>query len=291
MKHKHLSQHIGNKKGLRPLPEDKRDFIHHEVFGSMDTSVLPLYYRTTNEIFIKDQKNTDFCVACAVSGVSEDQEGVRLSFEFQFAKIKEILGHWKDWGADLRVGCKSAVKFGSLQERDSEIDLKTFGRDFCANWNNWNVRYDLLAKPHKKKSFFKVKEHTGKDLYDSLKIALWQNRHYRRSIVSGVLWRDSWTSSETIPTGYENEGTPHAFKIMGWDKRGLICQLSNGKNIGDTGLFYMPRMVANKELKYGNFMFVDIDPDVAKELHRYNKIIAYLIAYIKKLKRKLKKII
>jgi len=274
------------KKGLRPLPTDQRDFIHHQAFGSMNVAELPFYYEVSQNIWIKDQKDSDMCATCAGIGASEDQEQVELCFEYQFAKAKELMGDWKSWGTNLRIVCKSLVKFGSLPQKYAPFTLESMGRDYCADWHNWDNKYDLYAKPFIKKSYFKINEHTGKDLYDSLRIALWQNRNYRRSIVSGALWRASWTSSELIPIEYENDGIPHAFKIMGWTSQGLICQLSNGENIGDSGLFYMPRKVANKELNYGNFMFIDIDPDVAKEMHKYNRIIAYLIAYIKKLIKK-----
>ncbi len=38
--------------------------------------------------------------------------------------------------------------------------------------------------------------------------------------------------------------------------------------MGDQGHFYMSREVANRELVYGSYMFIDMPPEVAKDILR-----------------------
>jgi len=269
--------------GLLPHVEDKRDFDHETVFGSVKPIELPDEYIVKGRKWIHQQYDSDLCAAMTTTGVSEDQEQVRLSPEYQFAKIKEIMGDPFGWGASLRIACQSLVKYGSLEESISPYNLDIANRNYIADWKHWSKDLDVQAREHKKQSYFGIKDRSY-DLYDSIRSALWLNKDFNRSIVSGALWRFGWdTDDGVIPVEYGEHGTPHAFKICGWDDKGLVCQLSNGVDVGNVGFFYMPRKVANKELTYGNFMFIDIDPDVAKEMHKYNKLVAYLVAYIKKL--------
>ncbi|KKL86203.1 hypothetical protein LCGC14_1947050, partial [marine sediment metagenome] len=71
---------------------------------------------------------------------------------------------------------------------------------------------------------------------------------------------------------YGEKGFGHAFIFIGWEiTQGveyLIAQLSNGKEIGNKGLFYFKKDIVNKEIgKYGAYMFVDINPNSVKATH------------------------
>jgi|TARA_Y100000034_G_scaffold50782_1_gene62518 hypothetical protein len=109
------------KKGLRPTPEDKRDFELSAVFGAVKE--LPDEDFVIGEPKIKNQRRTDFCTAYASCLVSEYQEGVELSPEYAFMKAKKAKGSWRSWGCDLRTLCKIHVKVGVIEQKDSPYIL------------------------------------------------------------------------------------------------------------------------------------------------------------------------
>src|SRR3990167_5751264 len=102
--------------GLLPTPKDKRDFSFGGIFGLPNLKDIPdTSWVVSEPLEIKDQGESDMCTAYALTAVSEDQEGVLLDPLYQFAKIKQIMGEYESWGADLRSACKSATQFGSLE--------------------------------------------------------------------------------------------------------------------------------------------------------------------------------
>ena len=247
--------------GLLPLKEDKRDFELTKLLGAIDLSELPDEF-IIGKPKVKNQGMKDYCVAYEVVSSSEIQEEVDLSTDYQFTKIKQIMGDPEEWGADLRSGCKSAVKFGSLKEKDFPKD-KVGERD----WRRLPPELDEKAKEHRKKSYFKVNGYGN--AFNAIKVALWLNRSDKRAIMTGVRWRHEWTKAKNgiIPDEYGEKGIPHAFIIIGWIGEYLIAHLSNGENVGDKGRFYFHRDIVNKEFnKYGRFMFVDISPEEAKKI-------------------------
>lgn len=269
-------KHFG---GLLPLPQDTRDIKFGAIFKPLDLSKLPYKWIVKEPLVIKDQMETDFCTACASTAVSEDQENVIFSPEWQFAIAKQ--GNWQEWGCDLRQMAQSLIKYGSLPMDYSPYAFGERTRDFMANYENWQTELEKMAKPYRKKSYAFIDPYLGTDLFDTLRIVLYKGN----SVFTGAMWRDSWTNScaGLIPKEYENGGVGHAFKIMGYDGGNLILQLSNGTDIGDKGIFYMPREVANKELTFGCITFTDIDKDELEYRQKYHAIIAKILAIIKKI--------
>ena len=258
--------HITNE-GLKELPDDGRDFPLGGVFGDIDISEVP------NETFvvaqprvIKDQGDSDLCSAYAVTSVSEDQEDFTLLPEYQFYSTKRITGNLEEWGADLRSACKSAVRYGSILSATSDMGGKP--RAFVLDSANWPKNIDERAASCKKSTFFAV---TGKyDLFDNIRGALWCHKDSKCSIVTGATWKQAWITAENgIIPDVSGDGFGHAFKIFGQKlidgELYLMAQLSNGTAVGDNGIFYFSRAVANKELgKYGLFMFKDITKEEAE---------------------------
>lgn len=132
------------------------------------------------------------------------------------------------------------------------------------------------------------------DRFDTIRSALWRFRDEKRSVLVGCLWRREWTSapSGVIPKTYGEGGFGHAFVIRGWEPKGedmyLIAQLSNGKQIGESGLFYFPREVVNKEFTYGAFSFSDMPVETAKFLNERGfsaswSWLAKLVSFVTKL--------
>ncbi len=273
--------------GLTPLRKDKRDFKLGLAFGFQKLKDVPdTDFVVAEPLEIKDQFENDMCTAYASCAVSEDQEGVPLSPEYTFAKTKQLSGDWKEFGANLRDAAKSHTKFGALEKQVSPFHYPEQDRNFIANWNNWPAEYDQKAKEHQKDSFFSVDG--PYDKFDNIRAALWKFKDERRSQIVGAVWRASWmTKDGVVPTSYEKDGTPHAFKIFGQKtingKLYLVAQLSNGTTIGDRGIFYVPREVANREFTYGNFMFKDIDPEQVKTLQQdYIALLKYYVQLLTK---------
>ncbi len=256
------------KGGLLPLKKDNRDFSFKKQFGTTGIDNLPDEFEVENAIYVEDQRDTDMCAAFAVTSVSEDQEGVDLDPLYTFAKIKQIQGDWSVWGADLRDACKSQIKYGAIKKELSPHTISE-DRDFIANWENWPEELDEKAIEHRKNSYFRVDE--GFDTFSDIKLAIWQNRAKKRSILTGVRWQHHWLDSSNGIIK-NNNGVSlfgHAFKVSGWKKINgeeyLIAVLSNGREIGDAGRFYFPREIVNQEFIYGAYMLEDINPDEIKK--------------------------
>ena len=244
------------KKGLRTLQLDLRDYKHSVVFGAIS---LPETFIIEN-LKIKNQDNSDLCTAFAVTTASEAQECIELSPEYQFQKIKYLMGDFDDWGADLRTAVKSLVKFGSLESSKNPFPLGVVSRDFIANWANWDVTLDYQALVHQKKTYFSI---LG---YEDIKQAIYQ---HKTPVITGALWRTSWIYSGNgiVNSEYEQDGFGHAFVFIGWkkinNKEYLVAHLSNGESIGDKGRFYFSKDIVDKECSFGNFVIVDMPRDKA----------------------------
>lgn len=269
--------------GLKPLKKDIRDFKYENVFGAVSPEEIPDNFLVANPIEIKDQGNSDECVAFATCAVSEDQEGVALNPKWFFSQIKKTQGNWKKWGADLRDGAKVAVNTGFIEENDAPFSLKYRDRDFTANWNNWPTDLENKAKIHKKQSYFSVM--CG---FDSFRSVLWQNKDEKKSILTGTMWESNWSNLKDGIIPVESTGSeeiPHAIKIFGQkkinDKLYLIAQLSNGLGFGDGGLFYFPKEIIDKKFRFGAFIFKDLDPEKIKKISWDWKIKIY--NFIKKI--------
>ena len=263
--------------GLRPLRPDNRDFSVGAVFAPIAVSEIPDF--VIGELILKNQGNTDFCSAYAVTSASELQEGVELNPLWQFAQIKKLSGDWKTWGADLRQACASAVKVGSVEQHirfygsseDEPLPSLNDTRDLVANWENWPQKeLEAKAEAHKKQSYFSISKGGYKDLFDAILGELWRNKEDERAVIAGVLWRPEWTNAEggVVPMEYGEDGFGHAFLFKGKKTINgyphLVAHLSNGE-VGDKGVFYFSREIMNKEFgEYGLFLFNDFSADYYK---------------------------
>lgn len=264
---------INNNGGLHPLTKDDRDLKLGAIFKQIKIEEVPNYnFRVADPIRIKDQGDTDYCSAYAVTEVSEDQEGIELLPEYQFFKTKQLMGD-TEWGADLRVACKIPVKFGSLPLKGYE-DKQGLSREEILDPATWPTMCDFVASGYKKETFLSV---TGRyDLFDNIRTALWQFKDEKRSVVVGAEWVPQWTDTEggIIKTEQHFGGFGHAFKFFGQaiieGTPYLMALLSNGESIGDHGVFYFPRTVVNRDVApYGAFMFKDIPRDRAQLYQDY----------------------
>lgn len=256
---------------LWPTPVDERDFKLGAVVGNAVPTDLPDEYEVAKPLIIKDQGQTDMCTAYALTAVSEDEEGVALDPFFTFGSTKSITGNPAEWGADLRSACKSAMlrkegPWGFLEAKDlSKITNPATQED-----REWAATYPFTqdekeeAKKHAKKTFFTV-DGPG-DVFDNMRSAMWQTRNEKRSIFTGCNWRSVWTyDGPTIETAPSGQTFGHAVKAFGWRGDYIKLQLSNGKSIGDNGIFWIKREALNQAFTFGAFTFLDMPREDAEK--------------------------
>lgn len=252
--------------GLVPnIPElVNRDFSYKKTFGAFTETKLPDDFTVDKQVWIKDQGSDDSCVGQAIAAVSETQEEVELSPWYTWSKTRQIMNaSLQVFGADPRSACKAAIKYGFLQKNVDTI----INRNEAANWKNYTANEDNLAKLHRKGSFFKIDG--GKDLFESIIFCLDRHKVDKMTAFVGTYWQPEWTYSAggIIGNQWGNTALPHAFKASGLKYINgnpyLVCQLSNGENIGDKGIFYFPREQVNRFLFA--YAFYDLDPNIVKK--------------------------
>ena len=261
---------VHNKSGGKPRKKDYRDFSHSKRFGLASLIDLPLEYDVGLPMFIKDQGTTDLCAAMGSVAVSEDQEGVELSAEWQFQKIKQLTGNWKAYGADPDSAIR-ALKIGSLEQKDSPFTWQKNGRDFIANPLNWDRALEGKAERHRKVADYRVDG--PYDHFNNIRSALYNSRGEKKSVLVGTRWLEGWNyTNGIVPREESTFITWHIYKIRGWKiKNGephLIAQLSQGQSFGENGLLYFPKEVINREFSVrGSFArtFGDDDPEEIKK--------------------------
>ena len=256
--------------GLHPTPKDPRDFPLEKIFGSANPTNLPNEYVVSKPLVIKDQGDTDMCTAYALTAVSEDQEGVILDPFYTFGATKRITGRPDDWGADLRSACKSAIASNgggflpatargvNVEQTATEEDRKNAVARGVGSGEAWAI------KKYAKETYFAV--NTSGDVFDSMRSAMWQTRSEERSIFTGIDWNpewDNWKGGFIDRAEYGNT-YGHAIKIFGWDGDWALAQLSNGRHIGEGGIFKLHRDVVNAFCKYGAFTLLDLPREVAE---------------------------
>lgn len=251
--------------GLLELKPDDRDL---NILGNLivlpQLSELPPNGLGRGARWIKDQKSTNWCTAASTTAVSEDQENVPLSMEFQMMTIYLVMGEINPNGADLRSACKALVKYGSLPERNvpKHLRLKSDGSNMAEilNPENWPDECFRIARAYAKGAFVSVQG--PYDTFDNIRAFLYKYRD--RTIEVGALWRPKWTSEREIFAVYPAEGNGHAFKIFDWKGDYLKIQQSYGDTIGEKGVQYMHRNVVNATLNMGLYTFIDLTPDQAR---------------------------
>lgn len=251
--------------GLRKLPIDHRDYSHAKTFrlGAAPLPPLPPEYILLSTL--ENQLSTDECSAFSSSAVRDTQKGIEFSEDYMFSKEKQIEGTYKTFGADLRMPCQAAITYGFLPKTIApDMTSAMKGRDFIANWENWDIKLDSEAIKYRPGGYFAVDGNF--DMFDNIRSAMWHHQDEKVTVFVGATWFDEWTEAPggIIPSVYRNVAGGHAFKIAGWKTINgipyLVCQNSYGAAFGDNGLFYFSREIVNKEFTYGAYYFLDNVP-------------------------------
>lgn len=272
--------HFG--KGLLPLPLGGVYIHQYRLLGALAQQNIPnTDFFVGHPLGIKNQKSFNFCFAFAKDAVVEDEVGIELDPLYSVATACELLGHVQVNGMSLVDICEQETKVGALDKSLAPYSVDDgHPAEFLADWHNYPESFKPLAYEHQRPTAVRVD--TGPhDVMDNMRAAMYQNIDEHRSILTGVMWRDSWTNAPggMIPADYDpmEPGDGHAIKIFGqmWipaenDVR-LVCQNSWGEDVGDKGLFYFPRKLVNQEFTFGAFSFKNIPPHKA-QFHSDNNI-------------------
>lgn len=252
---------------LRKLPHDARDLRFGSLFTLKSAADLPLEFETAEPLKIKDQKASDYCGAFSSTSVSEDQETVELDPLWQFMKTKVLEGDPQAYGTDLRYIGKSFTKFGSIEAKDSPYTVDT-PRETIVDPSSWRDKnYDELSLAHQKSSFAFVTPDFGMDFFDTLRSTMFHGD--KQSVAIGMAWCAEWLGAAGgVVASLGTVVSGHAVKLYGWKQINgepyIKVQLSNGKNIGDQGIFYFSRVVINSQQEYGAIVFTKYDADWLK---------------------------
>lgn len=270
--------------GLRPLPEDARDFQFGAVNRLPDLSELPDFFRHATVTY--DQGNSDLCTAYMSCGMSALQESKELQPEFSFMASKILSGNPFEWGQDLRTACKTHVKYGALAREDMDPILLDRNPEQLRLRESWRDDLFEKAKKHKKKSYWSL---SGPyDAFDNARATMWKLQEERVVVGFGVNW--GYGSSDVFLKEI-TKGVGHAVYTYGWNKIDgemyLIVQNSLGTDYGEHGRHYISREVFNHFVeKYGSYLFTDEPVEEARSRVKYGVydtdcLFARMIKYIK----------
>lgn len=221
---------------------------------------------------ILNQLSLDFCSSFTTSELQKLIFGQDVDPLYQMAKIKQVIGNYTTYGADLRDACQSVIEYGSLPLKNAPY---TFGaglatdktRDFLANWANYPIALDSIALKDKDLSYFAIDG--SYDVFDNIRQALYMHRTERRGVTFGLFWHDEWTEAVggIIPSQMPStmNGGGHDMAIIGQKTINgvlyLVFQQSWGSTAGDKGFFYFPRTIVDQTalLGYGAYNFSRTD--------------------------------
>jgi hypothetical protein len=176
-------------------------------------------YFVSQPLEIKKQVKGDECVTCAVASIGESVIGQLIDPLFTYEKLDDEF-----FGLIPEVVCQSVISDGFQLQAGGE-PVKVF-------------------KEYKKVKtipfFFNI--------FAGIKSVLLNKK---KEVLAGCYWQPEWDKlpGGVIDSMYQNlKLFPHAFKVFGIvEKNGimyLVIQNSQGKEVGDGGLFYFPESVA-----------------------------------------------
>lgn len=269
--------------GGRPLTSDRRDFHHSRYFGSTVDMLaqLPREGLGRQVINLNNQGMTSFCTACATSEASAYMEGVPMSFEFQAAKIGQLVGEPIVNGADPRKAMETMVLYGSLPKTAAPFSLEDHDAAFLADYRSWPPPLDLQSGQFEKASYFRAD--TGPfDAFDNIRVALFQASAAKGVVMAFSQWFQEWNSPPIVGPGKYFVGW-HAYLFIDWVQLNgvphLKAQNSYGPLCGDGGVQYFPREVVNATFAVpgsGCYIFRDVNPRDVKSWNEQQSTLAVI---------------
>ena len=259
---------------LFPTPPDERDIKFSAIHTPINLNEIAGKNFDVFKPTIKDQGNTLKCTAYSSSYLLEAHEGDKISEDYIWKNVCRELNDKDPQGTDLRTIAKVVQKYGAIYKKDEPEWVKTASEEEKNDWTKWDASLDEKAKEHAQKTYFWITQDSYPSLGDAIRAALWQYRDKNNLILTGAMWRNSWTSvskgviQETfIP---EESTSGHAFALSGQIIIGGKPYIKNpeslGTDDGDNGYYYFPVNVLSRELAFGALMFTDMPPEKAKDM-------------------------
>ena len=240
------------KKGLLPLPKDKRDFSHHRTFGAVSVALPDYFY--TQPLEILNQKNTQFCTAFSATEIGESEWDKRFSPTAQAAFEGKVSGkNIAGQGTDLRTACEAMRKIGFLPAELAPYTLDNADEQTCGDWTKLTQAEFDAASKYTLSGYYAVDG--THDTFDNIRYALLaaqQAGEPKPSVLVGSSWYAEWEgiSTDGIIPDPLTFVSYHAHRIIGWKtEQGvpyLIDQQTQDTSYGDHGLCYFPRAIVNK---------------------------------------------
>lgn len=262
---------------LEKLPQDIRDFSHHDLFGTIAPANLPPFDFDVAGAspVILNQTDLDFCTGYCSSELNTVEfhaESDPSDPLYQMAKIKQIRGEWSQPEASLRDAADALITYGSLPLSKSPYTHNQYAptdrdRGYLANWNNWPAELDQIAASRKLGSYF-IPDGPY-DAFDNIRSVLWQNASTwsGSGVIFGLEWMFDWNivTGGVIPEATHSQASGgHAVYLRGQKVIDgmpyLVIQNSWGAAYGDNGLYYASRAILNAQaaLGYGSYAFKKI---------------------------------
>jgi len=238
-------------KGVKPLPEDKRDFQFGSLFNIFGYTPKHDEYRIPT-LSVKDQKRLSNCSFQSATVQKEVQEGVVLSAQNLTARAYyNNLCRWEGW-ADLRAAQKVLVAWGIGKQLGGENTHLDFG--------NYIKGGNLLPSDadHRSQSYWRINnaDEYLKAIDEGFVVDL------------GIDWYSGYNQSGGFSFPYivsKEIGTfvgGHALAGPGYRMKDetAIIQNSYSGAWGDKGDFYIKLDFLNKYIKrYGAYCTLDIE--------------------------------
>lgn len=236
-------------KGLKPTFVKSKKHYSTQTFGAAVLPELPKEYLVDNGYF-DAQEGTPMCTGEAVADTGFDQDGVRYSVEFQYAKSLQLLNLPPNTaGIDLKTAMSVAVAIGQLPFSADLLSWRKDGQEKSFNWQNWPDYLDKQASFYKKAAYFFLEG--PYDHFDNIRSVMHQTRDQKRSVLIGTPWYAEYEGVESsgIPVSGRQQISWHATAIKGWKvingETYLMCKSWQGPNFGDHGWIYFSRAEIN----------------------------------------------
>lgn len=256
-------------RGTEPTKLDRKDFSFHRTFpqfGAITPAVLPLLeYNYDLRVTMYDQNlanppyNVDplpyGCTGFTSTDICSDQDGKLYSPQYTYERTCYMEGHEPNQGCQVRTSMASLRIFPPQVPGEEDVSTR-------------------------RSQYFNVDKVSGRDWFDSFRIALRANKTTKTGISMGIPWHHafSFVISDGIlmtPTPVEVSHVKQDPNVVGWHDvkvsgektmRGepyLCLKPWQGPNFGDNGWVYMNRECFNKTFDiYGT---IGLCPGTAKK--------------------------
>lgn len=250
--------------GLLEVTHDRsQDFDHRrfwpvkrQLFGG--TNALPGLPQTLGRtpVCINNQEDSDFCTGFEISEAIGNQIGISMSPEAQVALEGKIAGSPILSGTDPKTALSSGL-LGAYPKTAVPFTFQTNGWTEPAQWQSYPLNFFNYI-PNGRASYYAINATSGFDMFDLLKLSLWDAKQDIVPGFTGIMafgfWYESWnevTANGIVPELKPNEPsiTRHAYGFIDWKTISgveyLVAQLSQGNDFGDNGLLYFSRTNIN----------------------------------------------